>query len=236
MEMKTLSISFRSKKDAIYQHLHAAIVAGDLAPGVRLVIDELAAQLGVSSIPVREALQQLQADGFVLIEPYVGVTVTTLQAGMIDEIFALLEATEVTSGRAACVRMSADDLAEVERMLRAMDGAVADLDRFSEENVRLHQFICDRAETPLVKNVMRNTLAHWDRLRRYYLEDVFAKRAAASQQEHWQMFAALTARDPDLLEQVIREHNRRAREAYIAYLRDAGYMAPEIAPAGSDAL
>jgi DNA-binding GntR family transcriptional regulator len=224
-EMKPFTVSVRSKKDATYDLLHAAIVHGDFAPGARLVIDDLAAQLGVSSIPVREALQQLQADGFVVIEPYVGATVTALQAGMIDEIFALLETTEVVSSRAACARMDADDLLEVERLLREMDSAMNDLDRFSQENVRLHQFICDRAETPLVKNVMRNTLAHWDRLRRYYLDDVFARRAAASQQEHWRMFAALRARDPDRIERVIREHNRHAHAAYIAYLREAGHLA-----------
>lgn len=222
--MKPFTVNVRSKKDATYDLLQTAIIRGELAPGARIVIDDLAAQLGVSPIPVREALQQLQADGFVVIEPYVGVTVTELQAGMVEEIFALLEATEVTSGRAACLRMTEDDLAQVERMLREMDDTVDDLDRFSRENVQLHQFICDRAETPLVKNVMRNTLAHWDRLRRYYLEDVFAKRAATSQQEHWQMFAALRARDPDHLERVIREHNRHAREAYITYLRNAGHI------------
>src|SRR5438067_8819367 len=90
--VKPFSVSFRSKKDATYDTLHTAIVRGDLAPGTRLVIDDLAAQIGVSPIPVREALQQLQADGFVVIEPYVGVTVTALQAGLVEEIFALLEA------------------------------------------------------------------------------------------------------------------------------------------------
>jgi DNA-binding GntR family transcriptional regulator len=228
--MKPFSVSFRSKKEATYETLQTAIVRGDLAPGARLVIDDLAAQIGVSPIPVREALQQLQADGFVVIEPYVGVTVTEIRASLVEEIFALLEATEVTSGRAACLRMTEDDLSEVERILREMDAAVHDLDRFSRANVRLHQFICGRAETPLVKNVMRNTLAHWDRLRRYYLKDVFAKRAASSQEEHWQMFDALRARDPDRIERIIREHNRRARAAYIAYLRDAGHIAPEAAP------
>lgn len=224
--MKTFSVSFRSKKDATYDTLHTAIVHGDLAPGTRLVIDDLAAQLDVSPIPVREALQQLQADGFVVIAPYIGATVTEIRAGLVEEIFALLEATEVTSGRAACLRMSEDDLRIVERILRDMDDAVHDLDRFSQENVRLHQVICDRAETPLVKNVMRNTLAHWDRLRRYYLEDVFTQRVASAQQEHWQMFDALRTRDPDLVERVIREHNRGACAAYITYLRTAGHIAP----------
>ena len=44
------------------------------------------------------------------------------------------------------------------------------------------------------------------------------------------MFDALRARDPDRIERIIREHNRRARAAYIAYLRDAGHIAPEAAP------
>lgn len=231
--MKPVSVNFRSKKDATYDSLHAAIVRGELAPGARLVIDDLAAQLGVSPIPVREALLQLRADGFVVIEPYVGVTVTEIQASLVEEIFALLEATEVTSGRAACLRMSPDDLDEVERILRDMDNAAHDFERFSQENVRLHQFICDRAETPLAKNVMHNTLAHWDRLRRYYLAGVFAQRVAAAQQEHWQMFSALRARDPDHLERVIREHNRRARAAYIAYLRSTGHIATESAMAAT---
>src|SRR6476661_204776 len=115
--VKPFSVTFRSKKDAIYDTLHAAIVSGELAPDTRLVIDDLAAQMAVSPIPVREALQQLQADGFVVIEPYVGVTVTQIRASLVEEIFALLEATEVTSGRAACLRMTEDDLSEVERIL-----------------------------------------------------------------------------------------------------------------------
>lgn len=55
--------AFRSKKDVAYDFLHTAILTNDLKPGARLVIDELAAQLGVSQIPIREVLQQLQADG-----------------------------------------------------------------------------------------------------------------------------------------------------------------------------
>src|SRR6478609_8337003 len=129
--MKPFTVNVRSKKDATYDLLHTAIIRGEFAPGARIVIDDLAAQMGVSPIPVREALQQLQADGFVVIEPYVGATVTEIQASLVEEIFALLEATEVTSGRAACVRMSEDDLGEVERILREMDSAVQDLDRFS---------------------------------------------------------------------------------------------------------
>jgi DNA-binding GntR family transcriptional regulator len=209
---------FRSKKEFAYDALRDAIQEGQLEPGARLVIDELAADLGVSQIPVREALQQLQADGFVVIQPYVGASVTEVDAGLVCEVFDLMEALEVISGRAACLRMSEDSLTEMESLLRDMDALVADSDRFSQENARLHQFICERAGTPLVNRLMDRVLAHWDRLRRHYLQDVFERRTADAQKEHWRVFEALRTRDPDHVERVIREHNQAARVAYEAHL------------------
>jgi DNA-binding GntR family transcriptional regulator len=209
---------FRSKKEFAYDALRDAILEGQLGPGTRLVIDELAADLGVSHIPVREALQQLQADGFVTIEPYVGARVAEIDASLIREVFDLMEALEVISGRAACLRMSEDSLAEMENRLHEMDALVTDSDRFSQENARLHQFICERAETPLVSRLMDKVLAHWDRLRRHYLQDVFERRMIDAQQEHWRVFEALCTRDPDHVERVIREHNQAARTAYEEHL------------------
>jgi DNA-binding GntR family transcriptional regulator len=210
---------FLSKKDFAYNTLRDTILEGQLEPGRRLVIDELAAELGVSPIPVREALQQLQTDGFVIIEPYVGARVTEIDASLVCEVFDLMEALEVISGRAACLHMSEDSLAEMENRLRNMDTLVTDSECFSQENVRLHQFICERAGTPLVSRMMDQVLAHWDRLRRHYLQDVFERRIVDAQQEHWRVFEALRMRDPDHVEQVIREHNKAARAAYEAHLQ-----------------
>jgi DNA-binding GntR family transcriptional regulator len=219
--------TFRSKKEFVYDALRVAILEGDLEPGARLVIDDLAIELGVSQIPVREALQQLQADGFVTIEPYIGTKVTEIDAGLVREVFDLLEALEVISGRAACLRMSEDSLLEMENLLHNLDTLVDNPARFSYENTRLHQFMCNQAGTPLVKGLMATVLAHWDRLRRHYLNDVFARRVGIAQQEHWRIFEALRTRDPDRVEQVIREHNRTARAAYEGYLEATSQMAAD---------
>lgn len=216
----------RSKREVVYDALLSAIVRGELRPGSRLVIDEIAPQLGVSPIPVREALQRLQADGFVVLEPYVGATVAQLHAGSIAEVFALLESLEVISGRAACQRMGKPALGELETLLRGMDTAVGDLDRFSEENAHLHLFLCDQAAMPLVGSLTRQALTHWDRLRRHYLNEVFARRVAVSQREHWQLLAALRTRDPDRVERIVRAHNLAAREAYEEHLRETGRLVP----------
>lgn len=209
---------FRSKNELVYDALKQAILQSELAPGQRLVIDDLAAAMGVSPIPVREALRQLEADGFVSIEPYVGATVTPIHVGLITEIFALLEGLEVISSRAACAVMTEDDVRILEARIVAMDALIDKPDDWSAENTRLHLFICQRAGMGLVERMMATAFDHWDRLRRFYLKDVSGHRIAAAQQEHHELFAAFVARDPDGIERIIREHNRGALAAYVQQL------------------
>ena len=64
-------MNFRRKSEVAYTWLRDAIIDGMLPGGERLVIDDLAVQLGISPIPIREALSQLQAEGFVIFKPHV---------------------------------------------------------------------------------------------------------------------------------------------------------------------
>jgi len=212
---------FRSKKEAVLDSLRASIVSGALRPGERLVIDELARQLGVSPIPVREALQQLQADGFVEIEPHVGASVTRIEPQLIVEIFDLLESLELISGREACMRMSVEQFARMNEMLREMDSMEGDLEAWSDANAELHRFICECAGMPLVQSMLAKVLEHWRRLRSLYMNDVFAHRVGNAQREHWEMFRAMKARNVARLEKVVYEHNRAARAAYTAHFKRA---------------
>lgn len=215
--MKTIK-TFRSKNELVYDALRTAILQGDLQPGQRLVIDDLASQLGVSQIPIREALRQLEADGFISFEPYIGATVSPIEASSITEIFGLLETMEIISGRAACERLTDEDIAELEQMLRHMDTLADDLTAWSQANVRFHQFICERSGTTLVKKLMERTLDHWDRLRSFYLTDVFALRIGKAQEDHWRMFEAIRSRDPQQLEAIVSQHNRAALAAYLQHI------------------
>lgn len=209
----------RSKNELVYESLRAAILQGELKPGSRLVIDDVATELGVSPIPVREALRQLEADGFVTFEPYIGATVTEIKPSGISEIFNLLEAMEIISGRSACQRMNETDLQALEQLLRRMDLLINDPDEWSRENVHFHQLICDRADTPLVRQMMEKTLQHWDRLRSYYLKGVFAYRVATAQRDHWRIFEAIRTCDIELLEKVVHDHNQAALIAYLQHLQ-----------------
>ncbi len=208
---------FRSKKQAAYDYLRNAILTHTFEPGTRLVIDDLSGQMGISAIPIREALQQLQAEGFVTIEPYIGATVAGIDAGLIDEIFALLESLEVISACKACTRINDEQLVQMEQLLQRMDALTADSRLFSQANVQLHEYICDCAQMPLLRHLLDQVLHQWDRLRCYCLEEVFAQRMHVAQQEHWHLLEALRLRDPALVERVVREHNQAARRTYAGY-------------------
>jgi DNA-binding GntR family transcriptional regulator len=211
--------SARSKKDLVVHELTNAILSGELPPGTRLIIEDLAEQLEVSPIPVREALQQLQSDGYVTIEPYVGARVAPIESESVIEVFSLLEAMEVASSRAACAHMIEKDFNDLESILKKMDSLVGDPESWSQENRHFHQLICDRACTHLVGALMSKVLDHWDRLHRYFLKDVFAKRLRKAQKEHWKILHTLRARDTDTLEKIVREHNQSSLAAYTQHLK-----------------
>lgn len=206
---------FRSKNALVYDALKESILQGDFKPGQRVVIDELAHDLGVSQIPVREALRMLEADGLVRIEAYVGATVSDIHAGLTFEIFALLASLEAISSRRACECMTPEQRDQLQQMIGEMDALTGAPDRWSTENKRLHAFICECAGMPLVASMMNKTLDHWDRLRRYYQHDVFAHRIAAAQREHHRLLSAFKAHDADAVETIVRQHNEAALQAYL---------------------
>jgi DNA-binding GntR family transcriptional regulator len=215
---------FRSKNEVVYDLLHKSIIQGEYKPGQRMVIDELATQLGVSQIPIREALRQLEADGFVTIQPYVGVTVTEISADFIFEIFALLEAMEAVCSRKACRCMSQEDIEALDLLVEQMDAMVDDPDRWAKLNKQFHLQIAGYANTGLIRGMMHNVLDHWDRLRLYYVKDVLWHRIPAAQNEHHQIMAAFWRRAPNAVEQLIRQHNQNALDSYIDHLRTAGHL------------
>jgi len=198
--------------------LRDAIVDGTLPGGERLVIDDLAVKMGISPIPIREALSQLQAEGFVIFKPHVGATVTELYPSLAYEIFGLLEAVEVTCGRTVCRQANDEFFDHLEIFLRELDSVVDEPERFSKGNSDFHQQICQQAGAVLMGNIVSTVWLHWDRLRRHYLAEVFARQTHIAQKEHWELLAALRAHNPEQVEQISRHHNQRAQEAYRRYI------------------
>jgi DNA-binding GntR family transcriptional regulator len=220
LKFATAPTGHLTKQQLVYATLRESIIRCDLAPGTRLVIDELARQFKVSIIPVREALRLLQSEGLVISVAHVGATVAPISHASVVEVFTLLEGLEVVATRAAAERATPEDLAE-------LTGFVAEMDRaleagsplhWAEINTRFHLAIARMTAMPILQDMMQRVVDYWDRVRRFYFRDVLIHRIKLAQAEHHAMLEQMEARSFTALEQTVREHNRGALAAYTAHL------------------
>ncbi len=213
-------VRFRTKQEYVYQSLRGAIMRGELAPGQRLVIDEIGRQLQVSAIPIREALQLLQSEGLVQSAPHVGSTVAPVSEDEVHEVFAIMEGLETVAVREAARRLDDAGAALLTGLVAEMDGALdaRDYERWAALNGGLHRAICEIARMPLLREMTDRVLSRWERLRRHYFQGVLVPRLEQAQREHRVLLEALVRRDADGAERIVRDHNRAAQASYAEYL------------------
>jgi DNA-binding GntR family transcriptional regulator len=212
---------YRTKQEFAYRRIRDAIMRCELAPGQRLVIDEIAQRLRVSAMPVREALHLLQSEGLVVNVPHVGATAAPIVPHAIHEVFTILEGLEMVATREAVARLRPEDVAELDRLLESMDEALrsGDYERWSELNSSFHVAISAITGMPLLREMTERVLGQWDRVRRHYFERVLVPRTETAQREHHELLAAMKAGDRARAEAVVRQHNRGALVDYSEFIR-----------------
>jgi DNA-binding GntR family transcriptional regulator len=217
-----------TKQQYAYQTLRQAILTGTMAPGARLVIDDVARRFAISIIPVREALRLLESEGLVTSVAHVGATVAPISRASVTEVFTLLEGLEVVSTRTAASRLDTAALDRLATIVASMDHALEAMrvQRWAQLNTRFHLAISAETEMPLLHEMLKRTFDHWDRIRRFYFRRVLIHRARVAQADHHAMLAAMRDGDLPALEHVCRRHNQAALAAYTSYL-DAEAAAPQ---------
>lgn len=205
----------RQGEDA-YDRLVLDIRAGRLKPGDRLVETDLAARLGISRTPVREAVRRLETDGLVVHQPRLGATVRKLDYLEITELYEMRGVLEGTAARLAARSASQIELEELEAINREMQ-ASTDVRQLYEANRQFHGVLLSAARNRfLVKSVeaVQKTLLI---LGSSTLEE--SQRAAQAIEEHDAILTALKNRDGDAAEASMRAHIEAAHKARLRQLR-----------------
>jgi DNA-binding GntR family transcriptional regulator len=218
--------SYRTKAELVHATLRTAIMRCDLAPGTRLIIDDISESLGVSHIPVREALNQLQSEGLVTVIPHSGATVAPVSPGDVTEIFSIMEGLEIVATRVAAEGATAEQLARLEAMLPELDAAAAgkELETWAELNIAFHREIAAITGMPMLTEMMNRVLDRWDRVRRFV--KVLPQRLSEAQQQHHEIVGALKRHDVATAQALATLHNRGALGAYQSRFDD-GAIAPD---------
>lgn len=199
----------------IYARLREAILDGNLAPGQRLTQDELAAELSVSRMPVREALLRLETDGLVNFHPYKGFSVATFSQDDLKEIYFMRGVLEGTAAKLAAANITEEDLDKIGRLCRKMSSSLAssDYEDLPHLNAEFHQSVYVASCSPrLYKMIVRL----WNSFPRSSIS-LLKERAGMTVTEHTAIFEALGSRDGGKAEELTRLHIANAFDALHAY-------------------
>lgn len=193
-----------SLRERIATQLRGAIVSGDLPAKTRLVEPELARRLGVSRTPLREAIRQLEAEGFLSTIPRMGTFVAEVTARDLEDVYAIRAVLEGLAARQAAEQTDETSAAALRSLLAELALKTADYRKYHEAAGRFHDAILTASgNQPL--QAMYHTLTHQvARLRTLSL--AVARRPEVSLREHRRIASAiLRGRGPEA-ERVMRSH------------------------------
>jgi len=205
-----------TKQQAIYRYLKTRIMEGKVPPGQRLIIEDIAEELGLSIIPVREALQLLQSERLIDIRPHAGATVASITHENIEEIFTILEGMEAVTVRRIAKRRPPGLETTLETLIAQMDHAEKrrDVEKWSALNMKFHLAMSEATGMPWVREITTRVMASWDRIRRHFFREGSLHRFAEAQKEHHGILDAIRKGHADRAEKLIRQHNQKALRHY----------------------
>ena len=200
--------------DRVFGQLRQAIVAGEFAPGSKISEPELAARLGISRGPLREAMRRLESTNLVERRPNLGARVITLSSEQLLEIYLIREALEGLAARLAAARMSAAGVADLKALLAHHRGEIARESwqaYFQKEgDMDFHYRIVQGSGNQRLIGILCDDLYHLARMYRCKFGMV-SDRARDALKEHELIVDAIAERDGELAELMMRRHIRASR-------------------------
>lgn len=219
-----------SLHEAMYRQLLGAILNGIFKPGQMLRQEEIAARLGVSRGPLREALPRLEAEGMVVLYARRGYAVTSLDPDEIDELFELRMLLEVKLARRAASRRTAKDIARVQQINLELGHCVSSLGRpelrsrlrWFELNFEFHDALLRPAglrQHFRMLQTLRSQIEPYIRM-----ETCLTGGLDEAQNEHDALLAPFIRGDSERFAALIGEHVSHTQQRLMHGLRESGQL------------
>ena len=196
--------------ESVLHELRSALAAGRLLPGQQLVQEDLAADLGVSRVPIRESLKILEGEGHVTYHPNRGYFVTELSADDLIELYRIRQILEAEALAQAVLEVSDADIADIESILEQVELAAesGDVERLTEANRAFHFSIIELSGMNRLSRLIRQLWDASDIYRTVYFRDPVNRERVHS--EHREIIDALKARDAQALIRAQNSHREQA--------------------------
>jgi len=193
-----------SKK--VYRIIKSGIIDGSLKSGSKLLEVKIAKQMGISRTPIREALRELAAKGFVKMVPNQGIIVSSDSIEDIQEVIQIRSVLEGLAARLAVVMINSEEISNLEKLLEQMKKFVEKNDplRFGEVDAEFHNIIVDNCGNNRLIQMRKNIT---EQAHRYRIKSLnVSGRLKRSMEEHRKIIEAFKKRDSEKADKFLRKH------------------------------
>ena len=205
-DLKLNMDAFLPLRDVVFNTLREAILKGDLKPGERLMELQLAAQLGVSRTPIREAIRMLEQEGLAVTVPRKGAEVAKMTLKGMEDVLEIREALDILACQLACVRITEEQLQLLAEKKVAFENSLktGNVKAIAEADVNFHDVIYDATCNPKLVNMLNNLREQIYRYRVEYLKK--EENYPILIKEHNDIYQSLLNRNQEDATVSIREH------------------------------
>ena len=201
-------IESKPLREKIADKIRADIIKGVYKNGERLVEPKLAKTLGISRTPIREALRQLEAEGFIEIVPRRGAIVKELTIKDIDDLYAIKANLEGLAARQAVINLTEEQIENLININKQFKNIVEKnpsvTDEYLKDNIDFHNIFIAASDNEKLVDILDGLSKNFQRLKTMLVSD--AGRAATAVKEHKKIIDAFVSKDPDLAEKSVRNH------------------------------
>jgi len=209
-----------SREEFAYDAIKEAILTGDLLPSQRISLTDLAKNLGVSIIPVNNAVRRLTSEGLIKQDPHHSPYVEEFSAKDTNEVLAIRYWLEELALRHAVPNMDDSGIASLQEFITLMQEAVNQKDNhaYGKINRAFHMFIYSYSNFPMLCSMIDDL---WNKAELNRCRSVFAlvpNMAEHSLAEHRELVEAIEKKDLELALAILREHKNYSRVNLLASL------------------
>lgn len=212
------AIPRQSLAAAVADKLREKIIRGELREGEQVRQDAIAVEFQVSKIPVREALQRLEAEGLIKIVANRGAVVSALSADEIEQMFEVRAVLECHVLRHAIANLKEEDFQQAERLLNEYEHLVEDTDvaRWAEWNWNFHSVFYERANRPVLMALLKTLNNNCDRYTRMVL--LVTGNIHFTGKTHRALLEAFRTRDAEAASNALWQHMMDASSVLKAFI------------------
>ena len=207
-------------RDVVFQTLREAILKGDLRPGERLMELQLAAKLGVSRTPIREAIRMLEQEGLAVTIPRKGAEVARMTEKDMEDVLQIREALDDLAVQVACDKITQEQLERLMATMKNFELAVqaGDLSKIVAYDVEFHDVIYEATDNPKLVILLSNLREQIYRYRVEYLKE--KENYPMLIVEHEEIVQALKQKNKERVTDAMRNHIRNQAEVVKNIIRE----------------